>query len=208
MGSLCLQEAWGAIGGRAVFYASSDSLSDRLTEQTVPLIYPHGIRMGIVVPPHARSSDYADARLSKKPVAIRVDDETSRWLVEGSRFVLIKRFSSKEEKRRLVAGVLEPDDFPAGLLGLENHVNFFHRQRTGIPASLARGLCRFLNSTAADRFFRQFNGHTQVNVTDLRSFRYPDPKDLEKLGRVRLDDADLNSIDLAMAKVLGAPSMA
>lgn len=144
--------------------------------------------------------------MSKKPVAIREDGEVRKWLLQSARFVLIKRFSSKEEKRRLVAGVLDPADFPSGLLGIENHINFFHRKRTGLSAPLARGLSRFLNSTVADRYFRQFNGHTQVNASDLRSFRYPNISTLERLGKVSLDDTQQNAIDLAMTEHLGAPS--
>jgi len=48
---------------------------------------------------------------------------------------------------------------------------------------LARGLAAFLNSTVADSYFRQFNGHTQVNATDLRSFRYPSVAQLATIGR-------------------------
>lgn len=79
------------------------------------------------------------------------------------------------------------------------------RRRAGLSTSLARGLCRFLNSTVTDRFFRQFNGHTQVNATDLRAVRYPDTKSLERLGRAPLDDTDQTAIDLAMTEQLGAP---
>lgn len=192
--------------GPVVDFRLKGSLADELSAGTVPLIYPHCVKAGRVSPPLARSADYGDARIGKKPVAIRDDSESHRWLTPAARFVLIKRFSSKEEKRRLVAGVLEPVDFPEGLIGLENHVNFFHRQRAGLSESLAKGLGRFLNSTVADRYFRQFNGHTQVNASDLRAFRYPDVKSLERLGKAAVNDADQGAIDLAMSKVLGAPS--
>lgn len=128
------------------------------------------------------------------------------WLLPVDRFVLIKRFSAKEEKRRLVSGVLEPGDFPDGLVGIENHVNFFHHKRAGLAQRFARGLSRFLNSTVADRYFRQFNGHTQVNATDLRGFRYPDQRMLELLGAAILDDTCQSEIDGALVRVLGAPS--
>lgn len=192
--------------GPVVDFRLRSSLSRHLGEEDVPLIYPHCVRAGKVLAPPVRSSDHADARLSKKPVAITVNEETSRWLVPVARFVLLKRFSSKEERRRLVAGVLSPDVFPQGLIGIENHLNFFHRKRIGLPAVFAAGLCRFLNSTAADRYFRQFNGHTQVNASDLRALRYPDAPALDRLGMASLDDTDQVAIDLAMTEVLGAPS--
>ncbi len=46
----------------------------------------------------------------------------------------------------------------------------------------AKGLSVFLNSTLVDAFFRQFNGHTQVNAGDLRSLNYPTCAQLAGLG--------------------------
>jgi len=192
--------------GPVVDFRLKEFLSDQLDPGCVPLIYPHCVKAGKVLAPLAKASLYSGTRISKKPVAIRETEETRKWFLESSRFVLIKRFSSKEEKRRLVAGVLDPADFPSGRLGIENHINFFHRMRSGLPAKLARGLCRFLNSTLADRYFRQFNGHTQVNASDLRAFRFPDVKTLERLGSAKLDDTKQEAIDLAMTECLGAPS--
>ena len=91
--------------------------------------------------------------------------------------------SSKEEKRRIVASTLNPSLFPGmPLIGFENHLNVFHSQKRGIPEALAYGLTAYLNSGFLDKVFRQFNGHTQVNATDLRSLRYPARKRLEELG--------------------------
>ena len=45
------------------------------------------------------------------------------------------------------------------------------------------GLSVYLNSSLVDHYFRQFNGHTQVNATDLRSLQYPDREMLERLGK-------------------------
>jgi adenine-specific DNA-methyltransferase len=194
--------------GPVVDFRLKGSLARELVTGTVPLLYPHGVKTGRVLPPLARSDDYPDGRLSKKAVAIRDDEASRKWLLRVDRFVLIKRFSAKEEKRRLVAGVLEPADFPEGLLGIENHLNFFHSKRAGLSSDLARGLSRFLNSTVADRYFRQFNGHTQVNASDLRSLRYPDASALEGLGKRELDDTCQAAIDLALTESLGAPSFA
>jgi len=193
--------------GPVVDFRMKDSLSRSLRATDVPLLYPHAVRGGRVLPPPRNADDGGDTRIGKKPVAVEINEETRRWLIPAARFVLIKRFSSKEEKRRLVAGVLDPEDFADGLIGIENHLNFFHRKRGGLSIDLARGLTRFLNSSVADRYFRQFNGHTQVNATDLRAFRYPDLSGLEQLGQASLDDCNQNSIDLAMTKLLGAPSL-
>lgn len=196
---------WEVSTGPVVDFRLKDSLSETLRKKDVPLLYPHCVRMGCVLPPRENASEYDDARIGKKPVAIEVNEETRRWLLPVSRFVLIKRFSSKEEKRRLVAGVLEPESFSAEVLGIENHLNFFHQRRGSLPAEAARGLCRFLNSSVADRYFRQFNGHTQVNASDLRAFRYPSLDDLSLLGKLSLDDQNQGDVDEALTKILGAP---
>jgi adenine-specific DNA-methyltransferase len=39
-----------------------------------------------------------------------------------------------------------------------------------------------------DAYFRQFNGHTQVNAADLRNLKYPTRRDLEELGAQIGDD--------------------
>ena len=96
---------------------------------------------------------------------------------------MVRRFSSKEEPRRIVASVVRPDKFPdAEMLGFENHLNVFHEDKHGLPEALAYGLAVFLNTTAVDENFRRFNGHTQVNATDLRLMKYPDRRTLIALG--------------------------
>ena len=96
---------------------------------------------------------------------------------------MVRRFSSKEEKRRVVASVVEPDVFEnATLLGFENHLNVFHENKNGMPQALAHGLSVFLNSTFVDGSFRRFSGHTQVNATDLRLIKYPSRNKLIELG--------------------------
>ncbi len=40
-------------------------------------------------------------------------------------YVLVKRFSSKEEARRVVATVCDPEAVPGDKVGFENHLNVF-----------------------------------------------------------------------------------
>jgi adenine-specific DNA-methyltransferase len=95
---------------------------------------------------------------------------------------VVRRFSSKEEKRRIVSTVVDPERLPGDALGFENHLNVFHQGRRPLPEYIARGLSVFLNSTAVDKYFRRFNGHTQVNATDLKLMKYPDREVLARLG--------------------------
>jgi adenine-specific DNA-methyltransferase len=140
---------------------------------SIPLLYPHHFSSGTVQYP----------KRHKKPNALHNHEEVQKWLMPNDCYVLVKRFSSKEERRRVVAYVLNPKDIKCDQIGFENHWNVFHRQKRGIEPVLARGLACFLNSTILDKHFRVFSGHTQVNATDLRNMKYPGAKFLEALGR-------------------------
>jgi adenine-specific DNA-methyltransferase len=118
----------------------------------------------------------------RKPNAIVASDETSDLLVPSEVYVLVKRFTSKEERRRVVACIYDPHCVSAEAVGFENHLNYYHAKGHGLPMTLAKGLAAFLNSTLVDVYFRQFNGHTQVNATDLRSLRYPTRHQLNRPG--------------------------
>ena len=129
--------------GPVVDFRLKDHLRDTPGADTVPLLYPVHVR-----------GWYVDWPLydGKKPNAILCNEETRRWLYPNGYYCVVRRFSSKEERRRIVASVIAPGDFPGfQLVGLENHLNVFHGGRKGLPEALAHGLTVYLNSTAVDR---------------------------------------------------------
>jgi hypothetical protein len=128
----------------------------------------------------------------KKPNAILRNGETEKWLYPSGFYCVVRRFSSKEEKRRIVASVVDPRDFDnAPVLGFENHLNLFHENKRGLPELLAHGLAAYLNSTVVDENFRRFSGHTQVNATDLKLMRYPSRDALIELGNWAMQHKEL-----------------
>ena len=155
------------------------------TDTSVPLLYAHHFSGGFDWP-----------RESKKPNALRLNDDTAKWLMPRGWYCITKRFSSKEERRRLVAYVVNPQRLPDKQIGFENHLNVFHSRKQGIPPALAFGLSMFLNSTIVDQHFRNFSGHTQVNATDLRAMRYPDRDTLISLGTWAREQAKLAQEDI------------
>ncbi|MBI5462175.1 MAG: Eco57I restriction-modification methylase domain-containing protein [Gammaproteobacteria bacterium] len=160
--------------GPVVDFRMRDHLCAMPEPGTAPLLYPGHLS--------DQRTEWPKADL-KKPNAIRRNAETEKWLYPTGCYCVVRRFSSKEEKRRIVASVVHPDNFPAtSALGFENHLNVFHDYKHGLPEMLARGLAIFLNSTAVDENFRRFNGHTQVNATDLKLMKYPSRGALMALG--------------------------
>lgn len=160
--------------GPVVDFRLKAELRDLPEPDCVPLLYPA----------HFSGTDIAWPKPGgRKPNALRHTDDTRKWLFPAGCYVAVRRFSSKEEKRRVVAAVVPDTLAQHGLIGFENHLNVFHASRRGLPAELARGLAVYLNCTAVDRAFRLFSGHTQVNATDLRRLRYPSRDALIELGK-------------------------
>lgn len=155
----------------------------RLREHLVPM--PARGTVPLLYPAHVSSRELCwPIEGSKKPNAICRNAETERWLFPIGVYAVVRRFSSKEERRRVIASMVIPDALPgASAIGFENHLNVFHRAKAGLDLEVAWGLFVYLNCTAVDEHFRRFNGHTQVNATDLRALPYPNLEALSKLGR-------------------------
>lgn len=173
--------------GRVVEFRARDFLRQTSESGTVPLIYPSHLERGRVRWPNHKS---------RKPNALVLVDRTQSLVLPNETYVLVKRLSSKEEDKRIVAAVYDPQGAANSVVGFENHLNYYHNNGRGLETSLARGLAAFLNSTLVDAFFRQFNGHTQVNACDLRSLKYPTRCQLESLGSaLRNDWPEQNELD-------------
>jgi len=139
--------------------------------------------MPLLYASHFSGGRFEWPRAGRKPNSIYRNAETEKWLMPKGCYVILRRFSSKEEKRRVVAYLFDGRELPGNAVGFENHLNVIHQDRRGLPHAVARGLVEYLNSQAVDDYFRVFSGHTQVNATDLRRMRYPGIKELEQLGR-------------------------
>jgi adenine-specific DNA-methyltransferase len=181
--------------GKVVDFRARAFLRPKPGPNTGPLVYPAHFNAGLVRWP----------KPGKKPNALVDCPATAGLWMPAGTYVLVKRFSSKEERRRVVAAVFDPALVPAPHVGFENHLNVFHAGGAGLRPGVARGLAAFLNSTLVDTYVRQFNGHTQVNATDLRSLRYPGLAVLEALGaRTEGRVSRQDELDRIVASVLGS----
>ncbi|HEY5379283.1 MAG TPA: Eco57I restriction-modification methylase domain-containing protein [Pseudolabrys sp.] len=161
-----------ATGPVVDFRLKEHSLAEPI-EGTVPLLYAHHFSGGALHWP----------KRHKKPNALKINDSTKKWLMPQGWYAVTRRFSAKEEKRRIVSYVVDPRELPFELYGFENHLNVIHSQKRGISPELARGVSLFLNSTIVDQYFRTFSGHTQVNATDLRTMKFPEMSTLIRFGQ-------------------------
>ncbi len=178
--------------GRVVDFRAREYLRAHMNSGAVPLIYPVHFHDGRIVWPNGNT---------RKANAIAACEATANLLVPTDYYVLTKRFSAKEERRRVVAALFDPNTIVAERVGFDNKTNYFHADGAGLDPEVARGLVVYLNSTIVDRYFRLFSGHTQVNAADLRRMPYPNTGQLRILSQQvpYLDDQE--AIDAAVDRL-------
>ena len=167
-------------------FRTKENLSSDFVDGSVPLIFPQHLQNCSITWPIPGA---------KKPNALLNNESTSNLMVPNGTYVLTRRLTAKEEKRRIVASIYSAELADVDVVGFENKTNYFHINGGPLDDLLARGLWVFLNSTLVDKYFRQMNGHTQVNATDLRTLRYPTRQQLEQIATA----ADFTTFDQVKA---------
>jgi len=161
----------GVCTGPVVDFRLRTDLRDMPGPAECPMIYPSHAKGDRVEWPQPDG---------KKHNAIAITDASKKWLMPDGWYVIIRRFSAKEERRRIMASVYEPQG--GEWVGFDNKVNVIHCDRASLDPVIARGMAKYLNCTLVDMYFRQFSGHTQVNATDLRMMHFPSLEVLAQLG--------------------------
>ena len=133
-------------------------------------------------------------RRYKKEYLLR--DGAERLLVPNRNYVLVRRFSAKEEERRLTAAPYVAKRFDSKDLALENHLNYIYRPNGTLSEDEAWGLAALYSSRLLDRYFRCINGNTQVSATELRTMPLPRAGVVAALGsRVKHMADPLSALD-------------
>jgi adenine-specific DNA-methyltransferase len=156
------------------FRATHELIQEPKRTAVVPMLWLHHVKASGVTWPLGEPF--------RKPEHIRAS-APAKLLVANTTYVLVRRFSSKEEHRRLVAAVLHEGALPGAALGLENHLNFIHRPHGKLTDDEATGLAALLNSSLFDAYFRISSGNTQVSATELRLLPLPGPEVLARVAK-------------------------
>lgn len=153
--------------GIIVDFRTREVLRNQLEDDSYPLLYSQHIKGGRVVWP-----------LGKEGEVIKTDKKG--YLQENSDFLMVKRFTSKEEERRLQCGIYlkkKYSQFP--YISTQNKINFI---KCDSPC-VTYGLYVILNSTLYDNYYRILNGSTQVNSTEINQMPIPQRQIIEEMGR-------------------------
>lgn len=154
--------------GIIVDFRTRDVLRNNDDEpNTYPLLYSQHIKNGKIVWPVGKENEY-------------ICTSHKGYLQENTNYVFVKRFTAKEEHRRLQCGLYLKEEHPDfKYISTQNKVNYILCQ----DEDDAFGVYCLLNSSVYDLYYRILNGSTQVNSTEINNMPVPDKTIIKKMGR-------------------------
>lgn len=159
--------------GPVVTFRNTESIGLYSEETTYPLIYMKHLKELRVNFP-----------LNIKDTGIKKSTQAKSLLLPAKNYVLLKRFTSKEQKKRVDCAVYEDKEHPYEFIGIENHLNYIYGNNRALTREEVYGIAAFLNSNSVDRYFRIINGNTQVNASDIKPLPFPPFEQIKALGRM------------------------
>lgn len=182
---------WEVSTGPVVAFRAARFIESAPVEGAVPLLWLQHVGQQTVCWP-----------IQKKREFIRASAENAWMLVRNQPMVVMRRFSPKEDKRRVTCAAYE-GSLPGSVVGLENHLNYIYKRGGSMSAFEARGLSAFLASDVVDSHFRGLAGSTQVNATELRLLQLPPLALIVEIGKKIGLSPPLSRVDTVVREVLG-----
>lgn len=169
--------------GVIVDFRQYEDLRKEPEAHTLPVFYSQHIKNGRVN--HDKSGKDFEWVVDSKPGLIQ----------ESKDYVFCKRFTAKEERRRLQCGIYLASDFPDyQYIGTQNKINFVERlDKKPQSREMVFGIFALLNSTLFDNYYRILNGSTQVNSTEINSIPVPDCEMIERVGKRLMKQQNLST---------------
>lgn len=159
--------------GPVVAFRAIPFLKTEMNGATVPLLSVHNVRPFETSWPVAKGA---------KPTAFAVAPESEPLLLPAKNYVLLRRFTAKEEHRRLVASCFLRRDAIRPQVAFENHLNYVYHGSRELSEPECLGLAALFNSALLDRYFRSISGNTQVNAAELRTMPLPTLEVVRRIG--------------------------
>jgi adenine-specific DNA-methyltransferase len=162
--------------GPVVAFRALDHIREQFENGSVflaPLFWLHNVRqMKLEWPVHK----------SKNGQYINIEEKSQTLLVPNKNYILLRRFSSKDDKNRLIAAPFFSNFVKSDFIGIENKVNYIYRPKGHLARNEVIGLCALLNSRVFDAYFRIFNGNVNVSATELREMSLPPLEIIKQIG--------------------------
>jgi adenine-specific DNA-methyltransferase len=165
--------------GLTVDFRNRDALRDNPEEKAVPLFYSQHIQDGKVVFPIGKEHEY-------------IVTEKNGLLQQNTNYLFVKRFTAKEERRRLQCGVYLAKQYSGyTMISTQNKINFICGLHD-LSECVVYGLYVLFNSTLYDCYYRILNGSTQVNSTEVNAMPVPSLNIIEAMGKDLISTRDMS----------------
>lgn len=166
--------------GLTVDFRNRDILRDKEEDGAIPLFYSQHIKQGNVQFPIQKEHEY-------------IVTEQKGLMQDNKNYLFVKRFTAKEEPRRLQCGIYLAKNYPQyKKISTQNKINFIDGLLGEMSECLVYGLYVLFNSTLYDEYYRILNGSTQVNSTEINSMPVPDMESIQEMGRKLMKTKDLS----------------
>lgn len=162
--------------GPVVSFRAENYIQNKYENGTVllaPLFWLHNVDKMILEWPK---------QFKEKGQYIKIEDSSSSLLIPNKNYIFLRRFSTKDDKSRLIAAPYFCNYFESDVIGVENKLNYIYRKKGHITRSETVGLCALLNSELFDTYFQIFNGNVNVSATELREMLFPSVIEIKKIG--------------------------
>ncbi len=166
--------------GLTVDFRNQDILRNENEEGAVPLFYSQHIKDGTVFFPIQKENEY-------------VVTNQKGLLQKNKNYLFVKRFTAKEEKRRLQCGVYLAKKYPQyNMISTQNKINFIDGLVNELSECVVYGLYVIFNSSIYDTYYRILNGSTQVNSTEINAMPVPGIEIIQEIGKKLIKTKDLS----------------
>lgn len=98
--------------GKVVAFRNKEHLQKNITKDSVPLLWMHNIKNGKIEWPIVKKD---------KAIAIKNNNTTKWLLLEAGNYLILKRFTTKEQKRRFVTAYIFKEDLKIWLFCIRQH---------------------------------------------------------------------------------------
>ncbi len=141
--------------------------------------------------------------IKNKGQYIKIEKDTLSRLIPNKNYILLRRFSTKDDKSRLIAAPYFCNYYKANYIGVENKVNYIYRKNGHLDRSEIAGLSALLNSSLFDTYFQIFNGNVNVSATELREMRFPSLDIIKNIGNriILSNDFSMQNVNQIVNKI-------
>jgi adenine-specific DNA-methyltransferase len=164
-----------------------DFITETFEDETVSLYWLHNVTKMEINHPLQKVN---------KEQYVKICEQTKPYLIPNRNYIFLRRFSTKDDKSRLIAAPYFSLPGTSRYIGVENKLNYIYRPKGHLSRTEVMGITALLNSKLFDTYFRTFNGNVNVSATELRAMPLPPLGTIKDIGKklILLNNFSMESV--------------